>query len=195
MNEIKENNISRFSMDQRLSTFRNNKKTEDYLMVTITLASLIFFSIFIIRPSIVLIIELNKRSLEYKELSRQLDEKINNLEQIIINGQELRKDFALLNTAITDIPNEAEILNNINFVAQSNNIQISNVNFTFDAESGKIKTSFNALGTYQNTVEMFSQLKNLLTPFIITSVNLKPRTEYGENIINLVIEGESYYLK
>lgn len=194
MNEKTNNNISRFSIDQRLATIKRNKRSGDYLMVIITLSSLIFFGIFIIRPSIVLILELNQKSKDYKSLSRTLDEKIKNLEQIQSYNKEAKNNLKLLNIAITDSSNESDILNNINYVATKNNIQISDVNFTFNDETPTIEAKFNAIGKYENTISMFDEMDNLLTPFNINYVELKPESEYGKDIIKLAVKGESYYL-
>lgn len=195
MNEDQKNNLSRFSMDKRLFAFRKNRKTEDYLMLTITLGTLIFFGFFVIRPSLILIFELNQRSKDYKSLSIKFEEKIKALEQIKSDNDGLKADFALLEKAITDKPNESDILNNINYVASKNNIQISNIQFTFIEDSSTIKINFNAIGTYENTIAMFEEMKSLLTPVNINSVDIKPDKEYGNNIIKFAIDAESYYLK
>ncbi|PIR42603.1 hypothetical protein CO058_02995 [candidate division WWE3 bacterium CG_4_9_14_0_2_um_filter_35_11] len=194
MSENQKNNLSIFSMDRRLSAFRKDRKTEDYLMLTITLGALIFFGVFVVRPSLILIFELNQKSKDYKSLSFKFEEKIKALEQIKSDNEGLKAEFALLQKAITDKPNESEILNNINYVASKNNIQISNIQFVFDEIPSVIKIKFNATGTYENTIVMFEEMKNLLTPININSVDINPEKEYGDNIVKLTIDAESYYL-
>ncbi len=192
-NEIK-NNLSRFSMDQRLAAFRKKGKPEDYLMLSITLVTLIFFGTFIIKPSILLILELNQRSKEYVDLSKRLDTKIKILEQIKSEEESRKDQVALLNKAITDKANESDILNNINFVAAKNNILLGNIQFQFDKLSPIVKINFKATGTYENTIAMFSDINNLLTPVNINSVEIRPDKEYGDNILELNINAESYFL-
>lgn len=192
-NEIK-NNLSRFSMDQRLAAFRKKGKPEDYLMLTITLVTLIFFGTFIIKPSILLILELNQRSKEYRDLSKKLDAKIKILEQIKSEEESRKDQVALLNKAITDKANESDILNNINFVAAKNNILLGNIQFQFDKLSPIVKINFKATGTYENTIAMFSDINNLLTPVNINFVEIRPDKEYGDNILELNINAESYFL-
>ncbi len=179
-NEFKKNNLPRFS--------------EDYLMLTITLITLIFFGVFIIKPSILLVLELNQRSREYKDLSKRLDTKIKTLEQIKSKEESRKAQVALLNIAITDKANESDILNNINFVASKNNIQLENIKFQFDKLTPIISINFEATGTYENTIAMFSDISNLLTPVNINSVEIKPDKEYGDNIVELNIKAESYFL-
>ena len=168
--------------------------SEDYLMLTITLTTLIFFGLFIIRPSILLILELNQRSKEYRDLSQRLETKIKILEQIKSEEESRKGQIALLNIAITDNSNESDILNNINFVASKNNIQLSNIQFQFDKLNPVIVINFKATGTYENTVAMFSDMSNLLTPVNINFVEIKPDREYGDNIVELNISAESYFL-
>ena len=193
MNNELTNSISRFSMDPRLKAFREKRKTEDYLMLTITLVALIFFGAFIIRPSILLILELNQRSKEYADLSKRLDAKIKILEQIKSEEGSRKDNVALLNIAITEKANESDILNNINFVASKNNVQLGNIQFQFDKLNPIVKISFKATGTYENTIAMFSDINNLLTPVNINSVEIKPDKEYGDNILELGINAESYF--
>lgn len=194
MSEKLNSEISKFSFDQRLRSIRGNKKTEDYLMLAITLSSLIFFIIFIIKPSTTIVLELNQKLKDYKNLSIRLEEKIKNLEQIKMDQENLRSEFTLLNMAIADSPSESVILNNLNYVASQNNVQISDFYFAVDDEKAKTKIKFNATGTYENIILMFYGFDNVLTPFNINSIDLKPEIEYGNDIIKLSVEGESYYL-
>ncbi|PJA40426.1 hypothetical protein CO178_02170 [candidate division WWE3 bacterium CG_4_9_14_3_um_filter_34_6] len=180
--------------------YKITTKVHEYVYLVVTLGAISFFIAFLIRPSIISVLELRKEAKEYSTLDKVLSEKVNNLDSIKLQREEIKDLLSLLDKAVPTSSNESDLLLSINQSASKDNMQLTSINFSYPTETennGDLKNitiTMQAAGTYENILLFLSSLKNLLRSVLISSIKIEPYEKLGTNVLLISIEAKSYYI-
>jgi|GEM_PF-3454595 len=106
------------------------KKQEEYqkkayLMGAVTVWALVFFGIFVIRPSLITATALQSKLWYYKKLDKSLEEKQNAINKAKNDYKEIGDKISKVNARIPDKRNEAEFVKEISFIATKSKVSIA----------------------------------------------------------------------
>ena len=126
--ETRERNIikkfSRQTYLEKVFPFIREKKTQNFLMVSMTLAAIIIFGFFAITPTLVTITGLQRQLEDAKFANQQLQIKIDNLGTLNDKYAQLGNDLTLISDALPTTPQVPTLLAQINALANENNVQL-----------------------------------------------------------------------
>jgi Tfp pilus assembly protein PilO len=200
-----------------LNVIGQYKRRRDILMfleIILSAATVTFFAIFAIRPTVMTISELYKEIKRKEEINKTMDEKILNLAkaQEIYNNEIDR--ISLLNIAVPVNPQPEVFVRQIESLSGKNSLSMTNISLgqviLFGAETVKTKTSsvFKELpekangmafsvtvsGSYPSIFSFISDLENLRRVVKVDTAGLNNQQTKEEKTINLVISGRTPYL-
>ena len=199
-----------------LELYKKRPVIKVYLELFLTLVTIVLFSLFALRPTILTIVELLNDIETKEEAVAKMDTKIANLQKAqSIHTQELSR-IALLDTTIPKSPSPDTFAQQIEGAAATKNsglvgISIENTKLVGSDEQIKIKkdeevlphgalgisVSLNFTGDYQSLHDLLSTLEFMRRPIEIMTLNfVKPSTDlFGPDILNLSISGQAPYLR
>lgn len=180
-----------------------------YLELILSLSTIIIFSIFAIKPTILTIVELNKEIQAKEETIVKINQKLTNLKKA---GDLLQNGSERLSKIEGSIPSSASpenLIVEIERLADKNSLQILNLSMSDvviigDKESKRKKTkdvealpsdadelpfTMSLTGSYQNLILLLSDIDNALRPVKIDSLTINSsKTEEGRTLV-LMISG------
>lgn len=178
-----------------LDLYKAKPSLRIYLEIILSLATIIILSLFAIRPTILTIIELNNEIKNKKSTIATLGQKINNLEQASMQLQSQSSKLNLINQAVPKSANLDILVNQLEVLASTHQLNILNIASTDLVVSGELKKKAKAndlkdlpgevnelnltisvTGTYQNLLAFLQAIENLRRPimvdfFVINSTN------------------------
>lgn len=186
-----------------------------YLELILSLSTVICFSLFAIKPTILTIIQLNKEIKAKEETIAKIEQKLNDLqlaENILLNeGPRLE----MLNEAIPDSTKLETLIERINSIASTSNIEMSGISISeiilygksqkrmrlsdnvkeLPQGAGGLSFTVSLSGEYQNLFNFLTVMENSRRPFKIDNVNITSiKLDTGRSI-RLTLIGRLPYLE
>ncbi len=194
--------------------YEQRQDVKIFLEILLSLATIILFSIFAIRPTLLTIGQL-LTEIQNKEVTvAKLNEKIENLKTAQVVYESSGGVLSLLDTAI---PSETEIekeVRQIEGLAQKNTVTLSSVSISETPLKGIVKTgtetkdlavlptgsdsfniSLNASGGYKNLITFLRDLQNQRRPMVVDQVLLNSQLSEDTQQILMTIKGRSVFEK
>ncbi len=185
-----------------------------FLELILTLATISFFVLFALKPTLLTVIELLKEIEAKEETVEKMNTKIQNLQQAQTLYIQEGTRIKLLETALPDNPAPDLFVRQMEGLATNYSVNLlgitigevtllgeekekrSKVELQPLPEGSKgITFSVSTAGSYQGLVNFLSALENMRRPVKIDTLNiLSPQLEEAQNLI-LVIAGRTPYLK
>ena len=185
-----------------VSKFYQKKKTRVYVELILSLLAVTFFISFAIRPTLKTIAQLIKQTKDQKNVSAELEKKINNLSEAQRNYLTIEPELVLIEEAL---PQKAEVTlltKEIETLAHQSGIAIVNLRFTevnlTENQTGKqekqeVKFSFNALGDYLNLKNFLRDLMSLRRVVLVKAFSFQTGKSES-NILSLNLNGQAWFL-
>lgn len=175
-----------------------------YSPVIFTLLTMVVFIIFAIKPTVEIILVLQKKLADAERILTQINEKVNNLSKGRENYQNLNQGIKnKIQSAVPDIIQLRSLIDSLEGSAKSYEASISalqiqpltlgNTKDTTKAELEKLAFTFNVEGPYEVLTAILQDLK---TSSRLISIDKLIFNKVGEekNLI-MSISGEAYFLK
>lgn len=196
-----------------LAIYKTKPDIRVFLEILLSLATISFFTIFALRPTLLTISGLLVEIASKEETLGKIDQKINDLGTARVNFERERSRVPMIKTSVSDDP-EVDILTNqlLGASKQSSSnvlgLTIAEIVLLGDKgvqkkkektielpeSAGEINFSVNANGVYPALATFLSSLENLRVPLSLDSINLTlAKTDEGKTLV-LVISGRSPYL-
>ncbi|PIU33063.1 hypothetical protein COY29_02025 [Candidatus Woesebacteria bacterium CG_4_10_14_0_2_um_filter_39_14] len=185
-----------------LSKFYQKKKARVYVEIILSLLAVTFFIAFAIRPTLKTIAQLIRKTKDQKNVSTELEKKINNLSEAQRNYLTIEPELALIEEAL---PQKAEVIlltKEIETLAHRSGIAIVNLRFsevnltenqTGKQEKQEVKFSFNALGDYLNLKNFLRDLMSLRRIVLVKAFSFQTGKSES-NILSLNLNGQAWFL-
>ena len=188
---------------QRAQRFIQDDRVQNYLNITLTIATLSIFVAFAIRPSIQIAIKLNQDLKEYEKIDALLSEKLINLSAAKSLQDELFTEIIKLDKTIPKESLESNILKNLNYVTIKNNVQLNNINYTYNelANYNEVEMDISISGTYESILPLLTDIHNLLRIIVIEDLDLQIQKRARDNLaseeifLDGIIHAKAYYEK
>lgn len=185
-----------------LAIYKSRPNLKVYLELILSLGTIVIFSIYAIKPTVLTIIELNNEIKSKENTVLLLTQKISDLK---IASNILQKESANLEFIDNAVPtgaNVQQLVNQIEKMALDKSVTIRNLsssNIFLKGSSDKkiensVPVSFSVTGNYQNLFQFLQTIENLRRPFKIDSFVFNSNiTADNEKFIVLTISGDVPY--
>lgn len=189
-------------VNEKLRKYAKNEESWHYLEVVITIFSITFFIIFAIRPAVVTISGLVGEINEKKELSQQMQQKINSVviaqeEFALVQGKRellesyLPSDYAITHgiTQVAGAASEGDLS-----VGQMSVGQIENMINPSKKLSG-LRFNFSSEGAYDQIKKFFKQLETIRRWVEVDSyqIGIKEEKDTPLDLLNFYLNGKFNY--
>lgn len=170
-----------------------------YLELVLSLTTILIFSIFAIRPTVLTIIELTKEISDKEEKIVIMEEKLKNLNLASNLLENESERLPLILQSIPETSNLEKTVPQIEKLIGSNNLTLVNFSVTDTVLKGKDKTNrviftLSVTGNYKDVFSFLTSIENFRRPIDFKSVTLNESlSENGKKII-LIITGELPFL-
>lgn len=182
-----------------------NKNIRSYAGLVFSMITITIFGYFAIRPTISTIISLQRSIDEQRQITEKINKKIQDIKVAKQNYDNLgQKTLDNLNAQLPTSPEVAQIIENLNILANQNQATVSGFQFQpiqYPSKSRTIPASpkikemvfnFNIQGSFpqvSKTLEDFTNTDRLIS---VDSVNIN-KTE--ERILIMTVNAKAYYLE
>lgn len=180
-----------------LDAYEKKPNLKTYLEITLSLATIIIFSLFAIKPTIATIIELNNEIATKEDLVVRMRTKINNLQAASNIIQSQGEKLILVDQAIPKKSNLDIFIAQIESIAQNSSLEmlsfsISDVQIVGDSKKtkrGYVEFSLSLSGSYINLKSFLDTIENLRRPISIRNLSLTTSTSNQERSIVMTMIG------
>lgn len=196
------------------NVYKQRQDLKAFLELILTLATISFFAVFALKPTLLTIIELLKEIEVKEETVEKMNTKIQNLQQAQTLYIQEETKINLLETAIPDKPVPDLFVRQIEGLSTNYPVNLLGITIgevTILGEEKEIRSgdelqplpegskgitfSISIAGSYQSLVNFLSALEDMRRPVTIDALNiLSPQLEETQNLI-LVVIGRTPYLK
>jgi len=177
-----------------------------FLEIILSLVTIIIFSLFALRPTIITIISLVKEIDEKESVLAKLDKKINDLEIASDVYLQREQDLPTVLTAVPNSPTPDTLVRQIEGLANKNSVGVLGVSINEVTLVGKSKVrspnaeykplpegakemavSISTTGAYQNLNAMIKDIENLRIPVKVDVLGINASdTEEGRIIVAII---------
>lgn len=194
-------NLSNSKYRQYLKLLPDMRQENTRLITTLilTFAALSFFSIFAINPTLTTIVELKKEVADNEFTNQQLSTKLSNLSILQQKYTALGPDLQLIDNAIPQSANAAQLTGQIHALTRDANLQLRNLRVSqVQLTGGKASAnglsyvfSLEAEGTYENMMRFAANSTNFdrIVTVEAISIGKDPRT----SALVLSMRGRQYF--
>jgi len=178
-----------------------------YLELILSLTTIIIFSIFAIKPTILTIIELNKEIQTKENTITEIKQKLIDLQKANDIMQNEAEKLARIETAIPSSATPENIILEMERLANKNSLQILNLSMseviimgneklkkrgaeTFEKlplEADELPFTVSLSGSYQNLVLLISDIENQIRPVKIDSLTINTSTTEEGKVLILTV--------
>ena len=186
-----------------------------YLELILSLTTIIIFSIFAIKPTILTIIELNKEIQTKENTIAEINQKLIDLQKANDIMQSESEKLARIETAIPSSASPENIILEMERLAAKNSLQILNLSMseviimgneklkkrgaeTFEKlplEADELPFTVSLSGSYQNLVLLISDIENQIRPVKIDSLTINTSTTEEGKVLILTVAGRLPFVK
>ncbi|RLC32718.1 hypothetical protein DRH13_01255 [Candidatus Woesebacteria bacterium] len=197
-----------------VNIYKQRRDLKVFLELLLTLATVSFFAVFALKPTLLTVIELLKEIETKEETVEKMNTKIQNLQQAQVLYLQEEAKIVLLATAIPDNPAPDLFVRQIEGLATSYPVNLLGVTIgevTLLGEEREVRSrderqplpedskgitfSISIAGNYQELVNFLAALENMRRPVKIDAVNIiSPQVEETQNLV-LVVTARTPYLK
>lgn len=210
-----QNNFYRKHLYNVMQLYRQRPDLRMFTEIILSLAAIIVFGIFAIRPTLVTVATLIQEIETKEEVVAQLDQKVQNLSLAQQVYQDNIEAITLLNTSVPSKPVAQEFIRQLEALVSKNSVTLNtmvfeNINLRGEALSSvntnsenqntplsnnasEISFSVTITGTYPNVENFVKDIENLLMVNLINKSNIAT-TELNNNL-TLTISGRIPYIK
>ncbi|MDP3994652.1 MAG: hypothetical protein Q8P91_02390 [bacterium] len=180
--------------------YRKKRDLRMYLEILLSLATISFFGVFALRPTLLTISQLVVEIKSKKETIAIMNIKIKNLEsaqQILL--QETYR-LPLLDTSVFDTPKPEVIARQFEGLSNKNIVKISGLSFEkttlkpLPENSEAINLTVSAAGSYQGLYSFLKDVENLRIPVQIDTFQIGTAKAEDKTFLTLAISGRIPYL-
>jgi hypothetical protein len=201
-----------------IAEYRKRKDVKVYLELLLSLATIVVFSVFALRPTLISIAELIKEIETQEETIETMDKKIANLEkaQTLYNSQKER--LSLIDQAIPKKAPPDVFIRQIEGISLENNVNVTSFSIkdvtirgqlkerpptaedskdTFEIPQNAVAIPFSlgSASNYTTMEEFITSLETLRMPVVISSINLNSSNISNVQGVSTNINGQFVYLK
>ncbi len=197
-----------------VNIYKQRQDFKVFLELILTLATVSFFALFALKPTILTVIELLKEIEAKEKTVEQMNTKIQNLQQAQTLYVQEEAEIILLETAVPNDPAPDLFVRQIEGLATSYPVNLLGITIgevtllgeekvqkskdnlqPLPEESKGINFSISIAGGYQGLVNFLSALEDMRRPVKIDALNIiSPKLEETQNLV-LVVTGRTPYLK
>lgn len=181
--------------------YLKKEKNQQYFAVILTLGASIFFALFAINPTISTIAHLRREVLDSKSVEKKLSDKINSLSSLSQEYQNIQKDIPYVLDAIPNKPESLILTAQIQSIAQSSAITISNIEVSpmsldvlESTNSSSLTFNLSANGSYENIEKFIFSLIDMQRIVSVDAI-LISKEDIEDDKVELNIKGSSYFKK
>jgi Tfp pilus assembly protein PilO len=182
----------------------NQKKTQNFTTIVLTIIASIILGLFAINPTLSTIANLQKQLDDNKFVQQELEQKINDLSVLQQKYALVQPDLGAINNAVPQTPETTALLGQIQSVVKDSNLSIVNLQ-VFEVDIPPIVVgekkystfdfSISAQGGYQNMVNFINELANIQRIIVINDATIAKGTDNNITGLRLTIRGTVYYKK
>ncbi len=185
-----------------LAIYNSRPNLKAYLELILSLGTIVIFSIYAIKPTVLTIVELNNEIKSKENTVLLLTQKISNLKIASNLLQKESQNLEIIDDAVPTGANVEQLVKQIEKIALDNSVAIRNfssANIFLKGNSDKkveseLPVSFSITGNYQNLFQFLQTIENLRRPFRIDSFVFNSNiTADNEKFIVLTISGNVPY--
>ena len=185
-----------------LAIYNSRPNLKAYLELILSLGTIVIFSIYAIKPTVLTIVELNNEIKSKENTVLLLTQKISNLKIASNLLQKESQNLEIIDNAVPTGANVEQLVKQIEKIALDNSVAIRNfssANIFLKGNSDKkveseLPVSFSITGNYQNLFQFLQTIENLRRPFRIDSFVFNSNiTADNEKFIVLTISGNVPY--
>jgi Tfp pilus assembly protein PilO len=185
-----------------LAIYNSRPNLKAYLELILSLGTIVIFSIYAIKPTVLTIVELNNEIKSKENTVLLLTQKISNLKIASNLLQKESQNLEIIDNAVPTGANVELLVKQIEKIALDNSVAIRNfssANIFLKGNSDKkveseLPVSFSITGNYQNLFQFLQTIENLRRPFRIDSFVFNSNiTADNEKFIVLTISGNVPY--
>ncbi len=179
-----------------------------YTGITLTLATITFFSFFAVKPTVTTIASLVKEIDSKKTIDQKLQIKINSLRQAQTNYSLISDKLIIVNQVLPQEPDLIDLIYQIEVLTQKNNVAIKSVAFgpsylSGEEESKKkisqypaINFSLGLTGNFESINNFATSLENLRRSIGIKDFTVRSfeESETGTYSLGLTFQLDAFYL-
>lgn len=198
-----------------LNAYNNKPNLKIYLELFLSLTTIVAFSIFAIRPTLLTIIQLTKEIKDKEQTVSKLDTKIKNLQIANSIIQSKPEDIKFINDAIPTFSNPETLIKQIEILATENSVQtigfsLSDISIigkssnqkktTTDAikklaeESEEFPFTISVAGSYQSLHSFLRSIENLRRPVKIDNISISSNSQDLEKKLIMTISARVPYI-
>ena len=181
--------------------YLKKEKNQQYFAVILTLGASIFFALFAINPTLSTIAHLRREVLDSKSVEKKLSDKINNLSSLSQEYQDIQKDIPYVLDAVPTRPESLILTAQIQSIAQSSAITISNIEISpmsldvlESTSSSSLIFDLSAEGSYENIKKFVLSLIDMQRIVSVDTISVS-KADIENDKVELNIKGYSYFKK
>ncbi len=198
-----------------LALYKKRQDLKMFLEILLSLATIAFFAVFALKPTLLTIAQLKREVDTKKETVVKMEQKIQNLSRAsALFNREISR-LSLLDTAVPSNPSPGLEVRQIEGIAKKNKVSILGISLgeitlvgqekekfkekkelkEFPEGAKAISLSINVSGTYPDLVAFLSDLESLRRPLRIDAISFNLISTEEKQTIVLTLAGRAPYLK
>ena len=181
--------------------YLKKEKNQQYFAVILTLGASIFFALFAINPTLSTIAHLRREVLDSKSVEKKLSDKISNLSSLSQEYQDIQRDIPYILDAVPNQPESLILTAQIQSIAQSSAITISNIEISpmsldvlESTSSSSLIFDLSAEGSYENIKKFVLSLIDMQRIVSVDTISVS-KADIENDKVELNIKGYSYFKK
>lgn len=198
-----------------VAAYNNKPDLKIYLELVLSLVTIVAFSVFAIRPTLLTIIQLTKEISDKEESVINLNQKIKDLQTANFLLQSRTDDLILISQAIPDGPSPDIFIRQIEKIIKDSNLSIINFSLSdvvylgenkktsksdvsleeLAKRSDSLPFTISLTGNYQSIYNFLSVMENMRRPVKIDTLAINSNTLDLENKLILNLSGRIPYIK
>lgn len=195
-----------------LLLYRKREDIKKFLELMLSLATVLIFSIFALKPTILTISQLIRDNKVKEESIQKMDTKIKNISLAQNSLQENANKIPIIYSSMPESPSPETVMRQVEGLATLNSVKILGSSFGEttligqEKEKGKTKEIFpegikgfsfsiSATGNYTSLLNFLKNIENLRRPIRVNSVNLSSSNTDIEKVIVILISGDIPFMK
>ncbi|MDP3941756.1 MAG: type 4a pilus biogenesis protein PilO [bacterium] len=183
----------------RLFPVLKKERNKQYGMLIFTFATMTFFGIFAINPTLTTIAELQRKLTDAKEVHQELSQKIDNLSVLQNKYAQLTPDLLLIEAALPQTVSATRFMGQLQAIVRQSGISVDGISFGAltlasnpKVTEGKFTFSLQASGTFSQINSFLNSLTTFDRIVVIDSLSLVKETVGGATV-NLAIAGSASF--
>lgn len=183
----------------RLFPVLKRERAKKYGMLIFTFATMTFFGIFAINPTLTTIVELQRKLKDATFVEQQLAKKINNLSLLQNQYQLITPDLGVIQAAIPQTAEATRFMGQLQALVAQSGVTLSGITLgeltlstPSPASQGEFTFTIQIEGTFQQVDAFLKSLTSFERIVVLDSLTIVKQTA-GNPTMSLTIEGTAHY--